>query len=56
MELETELNKLKMTQHTEHLRATTLAQKNVEAEANVRQVQHLSMPMPLYLGHNGPVD
>ena len=46
VELETSLNLLKATQQTEHLRATDLATKTVEAEAAVKQV------LPLL--HSGP--
>lgn len=38
VELETALNKLRATQQMEHLRATDLAQKTVEAEAAVKKV------------------
>ena len=38
VELETQLNTLKATQQMEHLRATDLARKTVDAEAFVKQV------------------
>lgn len=43
VELETALNKLRATQQMEHLRATDLAQKTVEAEAAVKKVSQCAL-------------